>query len=210
MLTIKYGRIQESRDQIRDYCQLQKYSDDRCQIIDIGGVVNGWSADFVDVVADINATRLTDFRMNVSVEEDWDELLDYVKNAGLFDYAICTHTIEDISNPQLLLRNLPKIAKRGIITAPSVRTEMSHVEDPRWRGYIHHRHLIGHDNQQIILAPKLGFLSAFDVQTFDPLREEIVIEWTWKLPFSMIMRDYLGPNIETVLQSYNEFIKTNI
>jgi hypothetical protein len=60
-----------------------------------------------------------------------------------FDFAICSHLLEDIRDPVWVCSELKRIAKAGYIESPSRVVEQSKgVENPRHAGYYHHRWLI--------------------------------------------------------------------
>jgi len=60
-----------------------------------------------------------------------------------FDFAICSHLLEDIRDPVWVCSELRRIAKAGYIEVPSRVVEQSKgIENPRHAGYYHHRWLI--------------------------------------------------------------------
>jgi methyltransferase family protein len=65
-----------------------------------------------------------------------------------FDFAICSHLLEDIRDPIWVCSELKRIAKAGYIESPSRVVEQSKgVENPRHAGYYHHRWLITRSNK---------------------------------------------------------------
>src|SRR5262249_48921913 len=60
-----------------------------------------------------------------------------------FDFAICSHLLEDLRDPIWVCSELLRIAKAGYVEVPSRVEEQSlGVEHPRYAGYYHHRWLI--------------------------------------------------------------------
>jgi len=60
-----------------------------------------------------------------------------------FDYATCSHLLEDIRDPIWVCQELCRVAKAGYIEVPSRVVEQSlGVEHPLYAGYYHHRWLI--------------------------------------------------------------------
>lgn len=55
------------------------------------------------------------FKANVNLESDWEQVLEHVKQHGKFDFAICTHTLEDLAFPQVPLVMLGRIAHEGFV-----------------------------------------------------------------------------------------------
>lgn len=208
MLNVTYGNQNQTRSGILSFVSEQKQMNPHYRVIDVGGVAFGWSGDIADSIVDINADRPQDFKFNISNDWEWSTLLDYVEKNGKFDYAICTHTLEDIAHPATAMRNLPKVAKAGIITMPTINAELSRNESTQWLGYIHHRHLFDYDGDVIIYAAKLSFIESLLPEGFkeiDPYRE-IRFQWKDDIKYRPFMEDYLGPDAMTVINKYREFV----
>ena len=58
------------------------------------------------------------------------------------DFAICSHTLEDVRDPIWICSELVRIAKRGYIEVPSRLEEQSWGVHGDWPGWSHHRWLI--------------------------------------------------------------------
>ncbi len=60
-----------------------------------------------------------------------------------FDFAVCSHLLEDVRDPIWICSELRRIARAGYIEVPSrVEEQSKGVENPRHAGYCHHRWLI--------------------------------------------------------------------
>ena len=60
-----------------------------------------------------------------------------------FDYAICSHTLEDVRDPLFVCSELIRVAKRGYIEVPSRLVEtIRGIESPSIAGLSHHRWLV--------------------------------------------------------------------
>jgi len=60
-----------------------------------------------------------------------------------FDFAVCSHVLEDVRDPIWVSSEISRIAKAGYIEVPSRAVEQSKgVEHPRFAGYYHHRWLV--------------------------------------------------------------------
>ena len=67
-----------------------------------------------------------------------------------FDFAICSHLLEDIRDPIWVCSELRRIAKAGYIEVPSRMVEQSKgIENPRHAGYYHHRWLVTRDQNRL-------------------------------------------------------------
>ena len=66
-----------------------------------------------------------------------------------FDFAVCSHVLEDVRDPIWVCSEISRIAKAGYIEVPSRVVEQSKgIEHPRYAGYYHHRWLVSvHDGQ---------------------------------------------------------------
>ncbi|CAJ1359687.1 unnamed protein product [Effrenium voratum] len=73
--------------------------------------------------------QLLHFAMDVNKESAWDPLLHHVEVAGKFEFAVASHILEDIVNPEILLQMLPRIARRGFVAMPSKFTELKRGVD---------------------------------------------------------------------------------
>jgi hypothetical protein len=213
MLTVSYGTIAQNRSQILSHVVDAKSINNQFRVIDIGGTAGGgWTNNIADMVIDINA-QSTDKSMSIDIcdESAWDVLLAHVQEHGMYDYAICTHTLEDIYNPVTALKYLPKIARRGVITMPSINTELSRVEHLNWIGYIHHRWIFDSQDGKMLLIPKLSVLeSLFRNIRFKKSLEEVRFDWSDEIPYAMFMDNYLGPNASTVIDTYKRLIEDSI
>lgn len=203
-MKITYSTIHETRNKTIEYVTKQKQLGN-FRVIDIGGVVNGWSRDIVDLVVDIGAES-NNTNLNMDICNDWTALIEYVEQYGIFDYAICTHTLEDVYNPVTALEMLPTIAKHGIISMPRARIELSRIENRGWLGFIHHRWIFDQVDDHMLLIPKLSFLEQLSKLAYTNASEEIVYEWDNTIPFTMFMNNYLGPTSGHVIEKYRKFI----
>lgn len=207
MIRVSYGEVFEGRQLIAD--GIFKIKNQRqFSVIDVGGSAIGWSIPFADAFIDINKCDTNRYQYNFDIckEQNWSEVLKDIDKVGKFDYCICTHTLEDIYNPYLVLDYLPRIAKAGIITVPSVKTETNFIESEHWLGFAHHRYLFGHNEDRMIVAPKLPVIEKLGNRKKLTSVEEIRIEWNDTIEYDVFMNNYLGPNTDTVLKNYEQFV----
>jgi hypothetical protein len=206
-MKITNGPILEGRDYILNLINEEKKINPNYRVIDIGGVVNGWTRPVADFVVDINSVNSNNsLNIDICAESQWDLLLDVVKKQGKFDYCICTHTLEDLYNPFSALKFIPQIANKGIVTMPDAKTELSRIENPGWLGYIHHRWIFDHTDERMLIIPKLNFLESIVTESFQKHPTEIRYEWETEISFDIFMDNYLGPDVKTVINKYTNLI----
>ena len=210
-MQVSFGEVMSGRQKIADYVFARK-AQGTFSVVDVGGSAIGWSLPVADAFVDINPCNTTKLQFNIDIcrKENWRRILDYVDANGKFDYCICTHTLEDIYNPYLVLDMMPLIAKSGVITVPSVRTETNFIESKNWSGFAHHRYMFGHAQGAMVVAPKLPIVEGLANRVILNEVEEIRYEWSETIPYTVFMDNYLGPNTDTVLQNYERFIKDQL
>lgn len=60
-----------------------------------------------------------------------------------FDFAVCSHVLEDVRDPIWVCSEISRIARAGYVETPSRVVEQSKgIEHPRLAGYHHHRWLV--------------------------------------------------------------------
>lgn len=61
---------------------------------------------------------------------------------GQFDFAVCSHTLEDVRDPIWICAELNRVAKAGYIEVPARSEEQTHGVHGPWVGWSHHHWLI--------------------------------------------------------------------
>ncbi len=65
-----------------------------------------------------------------------------------FDFAVCSHTLEDIRDPIWVCEELSRVARGGYVEVPSRVLEQTWGIDGQWSGYSHHRWLCEADRER--------------------------------------------------------------
>lgn len=208
MIAAKYTDTNITHKEVIKFVKEQKNLNPNFKVIDLGGGPNGWTREIADFIADIGVSDTDKTkRVDLCDPADFNKLLAYVEKHGKFDYAICTHTLEDIYNPFLALENLPKIAKRGIITMPSIVAELSPVQSLGWRGYLHHRWIYDFRENKILIIPKITlFESLVKVKLTKTKNSEVRFDWSDNISYEVFMDHYLGPDTRTVIKEFSALI----
>lgn len=210
---IRIGNITASRKVLIDFIKAQKDKDPTFTVVDVGGTAGGWTHDIADVIIDINPIDTGRyFKVNLNKFIEWKEVLDYVETHGMFSFAICSHTLEDIANPMVVMDMLPRIAKEGYIAVPSKYRELSRCEG-RWLGYIHHRWIynIRPEEPNVFVGyPKLNFLEyATELHKIGNGSDDIAeLNFKWKntISYRIVNDDYLGPSVYAVQEYYRSLL----
>lgn len=72
-----------------------------------------------------------------------------------FDFAVCSHVLEDIRDPIWVCSEMERVAKAGYIEVPSRIIEQSRgVEHPLYAGFYHHRWLIDFKDNSVLFMHK--------------------------------------------------------
>lgn len=76
---------------------------------------------------------------------------------GLFDFVVCSHTLEDLRDPIWVCREMQRVAKAGYIEVPSRLEEQSFGVEGPWVGRSHHRWLIdiGERSMTFVFKPHM-------------------------------------------------------
>jgi len=192
---IKYTN--EGRDIVRE--------DATGRVLDVGAMVNPMfpNTDTVDI------NQPATFQGNINYPDVWAKVKTNVRKNGKYDYAICSHTLEDIANPLYVCQQLSKVAKRGGIVVPS-----KYIESGRhagyYRGFIHHRWIWNIEDGKFVGYPKVNM---FEHPKFDKLmsrgstHSEIVMLWEGEIDVSAVNGDFLGPDNASVEGYYEKLLK---
>ena len=103
-------------------------------IVDVGGAASLYkipiSYTVIDVVKKPNTSDESNILFNLDSDLSWKNVTSNIKEK--FNISICSHTLEDILNPEITLKNIPLISKKGIIIVPSYNKECKNIEFYPW------------------------------------------------------------------------------
>lgn len=150
------------------------------KVVDIGGA-NSFNAYNNNAVIDIREPLIKtpySFIGNIDEPVIWEDVMSHVRKHGKWDYAICTHTLEDIHNPIYVAKQIEKIARKGLIVEPSKYRELIKFSG-NFRGFIHHYWIFDIREGELIALPKINYIedSYFDKVNQHEFFEELIIEW---------------------------------
>ncbi len=134
--------------------QIESSLPDDALVIDVGGGMAAfpradWIIDAVPfdergrLLKGNDTDRINRFSKETWVEFDLCSRQKWPFNDNQFDYAVCSHVLEDVRDPIWVCSEISRIAKAGYIEVPSRAVEQSRgIEHPRLAGYYHHRWLV--------------------------------------------------------------------
>jgi hypothetical protein len=110
-------------------------------VLDVGGGWEpfpraDWVLDLLDHRPGARATEDTWVQRDMCDREPWPFTEDQ------FDFAICSHTLEDVRDPIHVCQELSRVAKAGYVEVPSRLMEQAFGIQGPWCGYGHHHWLI--------------------------------------------------------------------
>ena len=191
-----------------------KQANPNFRVIDVGATASSWSLKALDAIVDFNEpdapVDVKYFAANINREADWEPILRHVEEFGKYDFSICTHTLEDLANPQLVCSQLSRISKAGYVAIPSKYREFSRFEaelyGQMYRGYMHHRWIFSIRDNEFIGFPKVNFLEIdkwFDrLEDLAEDKQDLNFTWSERLDLKIVNDDYLGPTPSDVLMYY--------
>ncbi len=128
---------------------------------------------------------------------------------GQFNFAICSHTLEDVRDPLWVCAELQRVARAGYIEVPSRLEEQSYGFQGPWAGWGHHRWLIDLDENGLTFVFKHHVLHnrASDHLPLERWRaltpEERVHRLFWRGGFGFQERCFFdGPTLDAYLQTF--------
>jgi hypothetical protein len=118
-------------------------------------------------------------------DQEWFSRESWVIRDKQFDFAICSHTLEDLRDPLWVCSELSRIAGAGYIEVPSRQFESTlEVERPNQAGLSHHRWLIDVVGQHLRFMHKFHMIHAdrsfsLPAKYKRRLTAESSVSWIW-------------------------------
>jgi SAM-dependent methyltransferase len=73
----------------------------------------------------------------------------------MFDYVICSQTLEDVRDPIGVCAEMSRVARAGYIETPPAAVELTRgIESPLWCGWRHHRWLVRDVDGELVFLAK--------------------------------------------------------
>jgi hypothetical protein len=95
---------------------------------------------------------------------------------GQFDFAVCSHTLEDVRDPVFACGELQRVARAGYLEVPSrLEEHMTGIHGP-WPGWAHHRWVCEVGDGAIEFVHKSHAIPAIPYRELPPERR---VQWLW-------------------------------
>ena len=190
------------------------------RVLDVGGSMMQHKEIKVDTIADIirpedapyGATKLL-AKHFVKVDITRQKLPFADKQ---FDVVLCTHVLEDLPSPFLVMEEMKRVGKRGLIVTPSMGFDMEFtpIDYTNWLtgarrvpGEAHHRWFFTKEKDGLKIIPKIyPILYTKDFQ---------ITKWTGELEMAYYWKDVIkysefsGLNIHKLIDEYERFLNKN-
>src|SRR3989304_6747666 len=190
------------------------------KVLDIGGSMRQREEIRVDTLVDIISPEEAPYGPS-KLQATHFVRLDVVKQKlpfkdKEFDFCLCSHTLEDLTYPFLVIEEMERVAKRGLIVTPSMGADMvfSHYDLSDWLtgarrvpGHSHHKwFFLGKKNKMIIIPKNYGVLYTSGFQIVD-WKGKSDLEFTWhdKINYEVVT----DLNIHELIDFYEEYIQKN-
>ena len=146
------------RPRVLVYLKQLEARNGRATVLDVGGAANPWCDEFVTTYVDLQDVP-TD--REVIRGDLCDAAFRESFNGRRWDFALCTHVLEDLRDPLPVVLWMQRIAAAGFVAVPNKHTELSAVESPQYPGYYHHRWVFTLDGSRLQAVAKLPLLGYY-------------------------------------------------
>ncbi|MDQ3739652.1 MAG: class I SAM-dependent methyltransferase [Actinomycetota bacterium] len=143
------------------------------RVLDVGGGTNPVAR--ADVVLDLLP--------GATVQRDVCDRDPWPFDDDEFDFAVCSHTLEDVRDPIWVCAELQRVARAGYVEVPSRLEEQAWGVHGEWVGWSHHRWLVDVGEDEIVFAHKSHAVhregNHFPRGFHATLSPERRIQWLW-------------------------------
>jgi ubiquinone/menaquinone biosynthesis C-methylase UbiE len=190
------------------------------KVLDIGGSMAQHPLIKIDTLADIIRPEDAPYKSSKLLAKKFVKV-DIVKDRlpfrdKEFDICLCTHVLEDLSSPFLVLDEMTRVAKKGLIVTPSMGEDMkfSHMDYTNWLtgarrvpGEAHHKWFFVKDGNFLKVIPKnypILYTKDFQIVSWT-VEKEMEYYWQNKIDYS----EFLGLSIHNLIDEYKRFVEKN-
>lgn len=190
------------------------------RILDIGGAMKQHSGFEVDTLVDIISPDEAPYKKEKLLAKHFyrcditKEKLPFADKS--FDFVLCTHTLEDLYNPFLIIGEMTRVGKKGYITTPSFGSDIvySHYNLTDWltggrrvSGTAHHKWLFYPKGGVMQILPKnYPLLSTPEFQVTGWSGEE-EFEYYWE--GNINCKEIKDLDFHKLISEYRNFMRIN-
>lgn len=188
------------------------------KILDIGGSMKQHQGIKIDSLVDISRPEEVSYTPGKLLAKHFVRL-DITKEKlpfsnKEFDFCLCTHTLEDLTNPELAINEMARVAKRGYIATPSFGSDLvfSHLDFTDWLtgarrvpGVAHHKWLFYKKGKKVRIVAKnypILYTPRYQIVGWSG-EEEFEYYWEGKIEYEIL--DDTSPH--KLIEEYDRFIK---
>jgi hypothetical protein len=192
----------------------------RDRILDIGGSMKQHAEIAIDTLADIISPKEAPYGTSELKAKKFLQI-DFTKDKlpfkdKEFDVCLCTHTLEDLPSPFLIISEMSRVARRGLIVTPSMGYDMqhSHLDYTDWLtgarrvpGEAHHKWFYVKNGNSLEIIPKnypILYTSHFQITQWSG-DTEMVYRWNGKINY----KEFISLNIHKLIDRYMLFVNKN-
>jgi hypothetical protein len=209
-----WGPIIEVTSFVEKFCKFNIFSN----ILEIGpGIIQ-----FPLATKFIGCNEKIENYINIDIDVDKLPFEDKV-----FDFVYSRHTLEDIQNPDFVMREIIRVSNSGYIETPSPMVEITKGVDysklsSNYTGYVHHRYIVWSDIEkcEIHFLPKYSIIIENLIQFSDIFNKDIIntlntnpLHWNnyfiWKNNTPKIIMHKIVVNIDpyNLVEEYSKLLE---
>lgn len=209
------------KDNMTDLEIIKKYKiRPRDRVLDIGGSMAQHDKIRIDTLVDIILPEEAPYGSSTLKAKNFVRL-DITKQKlpfkdNEFDFVMCTQTIEDLYNPFLILDEMSRVAKRGLIISPAMGADMvfGHIDYTDWLtgarrmpGHAHHKWLLSIEKNKLKIIPKVYsilYTPEFQITNFSGPKD-IYYYWEGNLNYE----EFDGLKMHDTIDEYKKYLRKN-
>lgn len=180
------------------------------KVLDIGGSAEPFDFGLVTII-DL-AERPSNFEGDYIKLDITRDRLPFADKS--FDVCICSHTLEDVSNPTLCLDEMMRVCKRGYIETPSRGLEVcffDYEKGYRYPGWGHHRWIFEEKSKNSFsVIQKCWYLLHSDTKKVKSFGGKRFFEFYWDDKFVYELKDIVtNDDWLWLIEDHNRFVNKN-
>jgi hypothetical protein len=116
------------RMQVKQALRHLKNLNPTLRVLDVGAAANPWLGDVVTDTLDFFPVTRHGYKFNTHLGDINKASSFSCFQDNEFDFVSCTHTLEDVRDPLVVISEMQRVAKAGFIAVPNRHTELSNLQ----------------------------------------------------------------------------------